>query len=785
LTRSGGDGSAGAGGGDLRRRERCYHFGGGDAGQIPSELIPAEFNDNGTRYRDKLLDEAIAEIAEVEILHTRKGNRQGTGTGRMGIERRIISANLSAKAKANARGSKFRDFIAAVRAHWKLAINRATIMRNAERNGEFDRKDHDAYLDKLLGIDQQVEHDAAVNAEFDAMFGPSRAGEVAADDIPFSIGSSLNFLRDSFSSPVSNYTFQPAYENRSTVLRIAQTRGIELLSPDAGQSGPGFDRASATRIEELFGVSVVWFRGLPNVLGFSDPDARNLIFLNAEPAEELRDIVLSWTASHELIHAAQNDPAAGTAELTARIEALISPEEREAIRRKLAINYHVDQHAIELPAFLAGDAVSGQSIFGIDDLAQAPAIRAAFEEYFTNLEAVRPQTLKDATDEDLASFSLVPANPNTPFGVAKEGSKVEKFNQSAASDFQKAETAATTGREIFGADGIPKESSLKAIIEKVTEWGLENGLFGDHPTPSLGGPVRVTANSVKNDLSHWAGPEKTESLAVLSDMLAKAVFIQTEISGRGGVKSHILAAKLNIGGQSKVVSIVVRENEGKLFYDHEFVEKKEGGPTASQPVGTNTRSRLAGESPSVGRVVANALGVKPSPLSMAHASMVEGLSMNVAARIKDPVVKAKMFSRMIDKLDKLKRDTDEVKTAFRERKTTEIFDGAQHEQAIIALEDERQAAEDEYDQSVAELKAEQEGAIQDARAEVLAKLGPNNSQNAAGKNAYREAVRQAVAKVREEQKTKRAKLRTDYAKQVAKLDAKEATLAKRNRCRHK
>ena len=59
-------------------------------------------------------------------------------------------------------------------------------------------------------------------------------------------------------------------------------------------------------------------------------------------------------------------------------------------------------------------------------------------------------------------------------------------------------------------------------------------------------------------------------IAVIPEMLKNAVLIQTENNGAN--KTHILAAKVRYGGERFVVGLVVNENNGKFFYDHELTE---------------------------------------------------------------------------------------------------------------------------------------------------------------------------------------------------------------------
>ena len=176
-----------------------------ETGQIPADMIPAEFNGDGALYAEKLLDEGISMMVEVEVLKLRKGE------GKLGITRADISLNLRSLAKINSEtAGSWTSFFAAVRARWGLTLSRAILFMRAEKNGEFDPAERDAYLDKLLGLDQQTEHDAGVMAEFDAMFGPEK-GKVAEDDIPFSIG------RATVTTTPETRTFQGAEGSPSVI----------------------------------------------------------------------------------------------------------------------------------------------------------------------------------------------------------------------------------------------------------------------------------------------------------------------------------------------------------------------------------------------------------------------------------------------------------------------------------------------------------------------------------------------------------------------------------------
>ena len=172
---------------------------------VQLRFIPENMTDE--QISETLLDEAFSEIAEMEILRTRKKD----GKGKFGLTRGVISRNLTALSKLMPGViGKWQAFMQAVRARWGLSLTRSIAMKKAERDGTFDKEGYDAYLDKLLGLDQQTEHDAGVMAEFDAMFGPEK-GKVAEDDIPFSIG------RATVTTTPETQTFQGAEGSPSVI----------------------------------------------------------------------------------------------------------------------------------------------------------------------------------------------------------------------------------------------------------------------------------------------------------------------------------------------------------------------------------------------------------------------------------------------------------------------------------------------------------------------------------------------------------------------------------------
>ncbi len=149
---------------------------------IPEGLTDADLLQE-SKEMNTILDEAMAEIGEMEVLRTRKKD----GKGRLGVPRGVVSRNLSALTKLMPGVvGKWQAFLRAVGARWGLSLTRVAAMKKAERDGTFDKDGYDTFLDKLLGIDGQKEHQAGVMQELDRILALPE--ELADDDIPFSLG---------------------------------------------------------------------------------------------------------------------------------------------------------------------------------------------------------------------------------------------------------------------------------------------------------------------------------------------------------------------------------------------------------------------------------------------------------------------------------------------------------------------------------------------------------------------------------------------------------------------
>lgn len=154
--------------------------------------------------------------------------------------------------------------------------------------------------------------------------------------------------------------------------------------------------------------------------------------------------------------------------------------------------------------------------------------------------------------------------------ASKEGYRVERVNENAGREFNEADGVVCIKDVVFTSSELPKTGKMKWIKERLTAYSREHGVLGLHETPCLDDFVKVTENGIVNDLNHRGTAIRQNMIAVIPEMLKNAVLIQTESDRRS--KTHILAVKVRYGDERFVVGLVVNENNGKYFYDHELTE---------------------------------------------------------------------------------------------------------------------------------------------------------------------------------------------------------------------
>ncbi|QJE99152.1 hypothetical protein [Luteolibacter luteus] len=156
---------------------------GADGEHVSLAFLPDGIAD--TDITDTMLDEAISEIMEVELMRmARHGSRRGQADSAraqgIGTASRVTVKNITAALKllSPAAAQRFSHFMQAARAYFGIVFGRTAAINKAERDGKFDREGADAFIDKLFGLH-------AARAYFGIVFGRTAAINKAERDGKF------------------------------------------------------------------------------------------------------------------------------------------------------------------------------------------------------------------------------------------------------------------------------------------------------------------------------------------------------------------------------------------------------------------------------------------------------------------------------------------------------------------------------------------------------------------------------------------------------------------------
>lgn len=131
----------------------------GMRGQTTKDGKPLQLlkESDDARVTDVALDEAVSELMESEIVRTRKGG------GVRELPAGIVSKNLSALARMSNKkaGRNFKAFVDAVKSFWSVTLGRAAHIKKALASGDLDQAKYEGFLRKVLGLEEQDEHNAA------------------------------------------------------------------------------------------------------------------------------------------------------------------------------------------------------------------------------------------------------------------------------------------------------------------------------------------------------------------------------------------------------------------------------------------------------------------------------------------------------------------------------------------------------------------------------------------------------------------------------------------------
>ena len=184
----------------------------------------------------------------------------------------------------------------------------------------------------------------------------------------------------------------------------------------------------------------------------------------------------------------------------------------------------------------------------------------------------RIRAVNQAADESQGiRFSLSDAVPS------KAGYTVESVNENSGSQLNAASGVYCQPAIVYSPEEVPATSAMAWLRARCRDYARENGIIGEHECPCLGNDVNVQTGGIKSVVHHQGSDIKNNLIAVIPDMLKNAVLVQTERNGHS--KSHILAAKVRYGESERYVcGMVIHENNGEYYYDHELMEIEDADP---------------------------------------------------------------------------------------------------------------------------------------------------------------------------------------------------------------
>ena len=160
---------------------------------------------------------------------------------------------------------------------------------------------------------------------------------------------------------------------------------------------------------------------------------------------------------------------------------------------------------------------------------------------------------------------------------SKAGYTVESVNENSGSQLNAASGVYCQPAIVYSPEEVPATSAMAWLRARCRDYARENGIIGEHECPCLGNDVNVQTGGIKSVVHHQGSDIKNNLIAVIPDMLKNAVLVQTERNGHS--KSHILAAKVRYGESERYVcGMVIHENNGEYYYDHELMEIEDADP---------------------------------------------------------------------------------------------------------------------------------------------------------------------------------------------------------------
>ena len=192
-------------------------------------------------------------------------------------------------------------------------------------------------------------------------------------------------------------------------------------------------------------------------------------------------------------------------------------------------------------------------------------------------------------DEDVrGSYSLQNAV------ASKHGYDVEHVNENAGHELNEAKGVIAEPGKIYQRGDVPKLQPVGWIKKRCISYARQNGIIGEHSTPCLGDGVNVSVGGIRSIANHSGSDIKNNLIAYIPELLKNAVLIQTETNKMS--RTHLIAAKVRYSNERFVVGMIIHENAGKFYYNHELVEIENADryrlPASTSGVGNKSASTI-------------------------------------------------------------------------------------------------------------------------------------------------------------------------------------------------
>lgn len=573
---------------------------GRNAGQSLA-LLPAGITDD--MITDDMINEGISHIAEAEILRTRK---RAKGAKPLKLSSGIISRNLLALSNLIGlkRLGKFRALIDGARGVFGLSSARALAMKKAVREGRINESEYEGFLAKLTGLTQVDEFDGMVRDEHAAIVG--REEFTPTEDAPFSMAPAS--AGDGFDGE--------AHKREVAALEKSAPLGKngKPLAPNGKESNLTLRQWATVRTAAFKN----WFGDWQSVA--TREQLKNM------PAVALDGLFQRMASGAELKDAARS-------------------HFRDVLMKQ------------DSPVTVDGRKVEF-TMTGFKEMARHSADSRVLQ-----MIPSLPGLIRQA----LPLFSEPNADTSKPNIKAYHHYAIKGTLGNGDFYIRLVAREDTGGHVHYDADA----TSIEAFKE-------DGEVLSTQPDrkPKPGEDV---AHLAKNRLAQWWNAVNPESVSKVVDENGEPLPVyhgtaeNFEAFDRAKSKRGFFFTS-NREDAARYAEISARgtDAQGKesSFFLNSLNPDTEELKTAEQRGhdGFNENDMWVAFAPTQIKSVDNRGSFDPADdrhaFSLAPSSMVEGLQMNAAARIRDPRVKAAMFTRMVEKLGALKRDKDELGIAF-------------------------------------------------------------------------------------------------------------------------